>query len=604
MLSQYKLVHKQFALIAIVLLLELVLIVSLQIVLNQADTEAKRASRAYEVSMQATQLVKQCTDTATDLMLFGITKSPDAEQRYNTLSEEIPLKISILEKSSEEFVEDRENMRRIEVSAQTWKKVLAQIRKLLDQQSKEVGMTVYLTGFFNHDVRPHLRELSDELIVFLEQHRKVQAAQTERFNRSKSLLGYILIGGGIMQIVLAAASFVLISGSVTDRLGVLTENTLRLGRGLPLRSKIRGADEIAQLDAFFHEMAAALDSASKKERAIVDGMPVGFVTLNHSGMILTANPRILSMNKSGAGQMVGRSLTEFVEALDGTSVSFQQIKELAHGRAANFLFLRTNNSTFQAELFINSILESEHQLLICNILDISERHEIERLKKELVSIVSHDLKTPLTAIQGSLQLLGHGTFGTLNERGQQIVEGSQKEAERLVALVSDLLDVARMEAGRIELQRSTVSDKTVVSRSVNALHTLADRKSIKVETKSSETEFLADEDRLVQALVNILSNAIKYSPVDTTINIASINTDGQLEFRVSDQGPGIPMESQKRIFERFEQASTDDRTEHGGSGLGLAICKLIVEAHGGTVGVDSVQGEGSSFWFRIPVVSN
>jgi signal transduction histidine kinase len=252
------------------------------------------------------------------------------------------------------------------------------------------------------------------------------------------------------------------------------------------------------------------------------------------------------------------------------------------------------------EISINSIQDSGQELLICNILDVTERHEVERLKQEFVSIVSHDLKTPLTAIQNSLYLLGAGSLGSLTERGQQIVNGTQEESQRLVRLVNDLLDMARMEDGRINLECAVLNTDSLVQKSIDVVATLAEKKGIKLDVAPSHFEVLADSDRLIQVLVNFLSNAIKFAPPTSTVRIRCSQVTGAVEFRVIDQGPGIPQEAQRRIFQRFEQVAKEDRTEHGGTGLGLTICKLIVEAHGGSIGVDSQIEQGSSFWFTIP----
>jgi len=611
MILKFKLLQKQLALVAFVLLAELILIGTLLNLLDQQESDARRAERAYAVTVQANQLLNEFTESVTTLVIFGMTNKGEFGNRMAALTQDIPLKIEALKQSSSEFPEDSETMQQIINSARTWQGLITQAQSILAKRS-EPGVTFTITMFLNHSVMPHVTELTGSVANFADHHKEVEIAQRETISRSKSLLRWILIAGGIMQVVLAIVSFVFFSRYITRRLSILSENAYRLASGLPLRPPIRGGDEIAQLDSVFHRMATALTAAARKERAIVDGMPVGFIMLDKAGEIQLANPRSLSMLKASSQQLVGKQLIDFVISPDDQKLSLENIKESALGRISEFTFLKTDGSSFPAELSINSIQDAEQELLICNVLDVSERHEVERMKKEFVAIVSHDLKTPLTSIQHSLYLLTLGTLGTLNERGAKIVAGTQQEAQRLVKLVTDLLDIARMEAGRIDLECALVDLNSIVKRAVNSATPLAEGKKIHLEAADVSFEVKADADRLVQVLVNFLSNAIKYSPKESTVKIECFMDSGKVagqaagqvsasvEVRVTDQGPGIPKTAQARIFGRFEQVSEKDRTEKGGTGLGLAICKLIVEAHEGTIGVDSELGQGSSFWFKIP----
>jgi len=607
MIHKFKLLHKQLALVAFVLLAELVLIGTLLNLLDQEERQARRAERAYSVTVQASLLLKEFQESIMSLLVFGLTNNQEFATRMGALSRDIPQKIEELDQSSSEFPEDKESMQQIIKAARVWQALLTQAQNILTTRAQP-GLSLTIVRFLSHDVKPHMMDLTETITAFADHHKKVEIAERETMNRSKSLLRIILIAGGIMQVILAIVSFAFFSRYITRRLSILTDNAYRLASGLPLRPHIRGADEIAQLDSVFHKMAEALTTAAEKERAIVDGMPAGFFRLDKDGEINLANPRSLSMLKASSQQVIGKPLTDFVISSDDQKLSFQNIKESALGRFSEFRFLTTDNSSFPAELSINAIQDADQELLICNILDVSERYEVERMKKEFVSIVSHDLKTPLTAIQHSLYLLTLGTtLGTLNERGMKVVAGTQQEAERLVKLVTDLLDVARMEAGRIDLECALVDVGSIITRAVKSAGVLAEEKKIQLEAGDASFQVLADADRLVQVLVNFLSNAIKYSPKESIVKIEcsmvpageSANS-GKVDFRVTDQGPGIPKTAQARIFGRFEQVSTEDRTEKGGTGLGLAICKLIVEAHQGTIGVDSEPGKGSSFWFEIP----
>jgi signal transduction histidine kinase len=225
--------------------------------------------------------------------------------------------------------------------------------------------------------------------------------------------------------------------------------------------------------------------------------------------------------------------------------------------------------------------------------------EVERLKNEFLSTVSHELRTPLTSIRGSLGLLASGVFGALSDEVLDLVAIAERNAVRLMALISDILDLERLETGTIELQFAHVPIASILRRAVESLPALGQQHGITVEAPEVSSMIWADADRIVQVVVNLLSNAVKFSPSGGVVTIGVELREGWVEFRITDRGRGVPVADRRAIFERFRQVETSDAREKGGTGLGLAICKSIVEQHGGTIGVESEEGAGSTFWFRI-----
>jgi CheY-like chemotaxis protein/anti-sigma regulatory factor (Ser/Thr protein kinase) len=232
--------------------------------------------------------------------------------------------------------------------------------------------------------------------------------------------------------------------------------------------------------------------------------------------------------------------------------------------------------------------------------DITTRREVERIKDEFISVVSHELRTPLTSIRASLGLLESGALGTLPEEGRRMVEIAVRNSDRLGALINDILDLERLEAGKIQLNLEEVPLAAVVERSLESVRGFAEQQGITFAAPPTEARVVADADRLVQVLVNLLSNAVKFSPPSGTVDVEVAESDGHAEVCVRDQGRGVPAHRREALFERFEQVESSDSRQKGGTGLGLAICKAIVEQHGGKIGVRSEPGRGSTFWFRIP----
>jgi len=225
--------------------------------------------------------------------------------------------------------------------------------------------------------------------------------------------------------------------------------------------------------------------------------------------------------------------------------------------------------------------------------------EVERLKDGFLSTASHELRTPLTSIRGSLGLLASGVVGSLSGEAAGIVAIAERNAIRLMALINDILDLERLETGKMELRFAEVSVASILGRAMESLPAFGHQHGITVEAPRVSSMIWADADRIVQVVVNLLSNAVKFSPPGGVVTIGVGPRDGWVEFRITDQGRGVPVTHHRAIFERFRQVDPSDSREKGGTGLGLAICKSIVEQHGGTIGVESEEGSGSTFWFRV-----
>ncbi len=233
---------------------------------------------------------------------------------------------------------------------------------------------------------------------------------------------------------------------------------------------------------------------------------------------------------------------------------------------------------------------------------VDELDESRKMQRYLIAMVSHDLRSPLTTVSGLLTLLNAGAWGELTEEAKQKVGTAEADIHRLIALTNDLLDTERLASGKLELTFAEANISEAIHEGIESVRTFADQHHVKLEEpdKSDVTaEF--DKDRIVQVMVNLLSNAIKYSPVDSKVSV-QFECDRQwLKVTIEDQGRGVPTEFQTIIFEKFQQVTESDAREKGGKGLGLSICKTIITQHGGTIGVESENGAGSKFWFRIPM---
>ncbi len=232
--------------------------------------------------------------------------------------------------------------------------------------------------------------------------------------------------------------------------------------------------------------------------------------------------------------------------------------------------------------------------------DITDRKAVDQMKSEFVSIASHEMRTPLTSIHGVIKLLCAGHLGKLSESGQQMADLALRNSDRLERLVNDILDLERMQSGRDEIENQRCDSAELIQQIIDTLSAMADEQQIKLETDSPSIEFWGDRDRIIQTLTNLVSNAVKFSTANSKVWIRSQLQKGEILFSVQDHGRGIPQEKLETIFERFQQVDASDSRKKGGTGLGLAICRHIVEQHGGKIWVQSVYGEGSTFYFSLP----
>ncbi|HET9225793.1 MAG TPA: ATP-binding protein [Thermoanaerobaculia bacterium] len=229
---------------------------------------------------------------------------------------------------------------------------------------------------------------------------------------------------------------------------------------------------------------------------------------------------------------------------------------------------------------------------------LSEREQVERARSEMVSIVSHELRTPLTSIRGSLGLIEGGAAGEVPPAIAPLVQVARNSTDRLIRLVNDVLDLERIEAGRMLLPLADLDTAEILGSAISGIDGMATDAGIHLsfEVDPAAGRVRGDHDRMVQVLTNLLSNAIKVSPSGSRVEVrAEPAQNNRVRVSVRDEGPGISEEDVPRLFGRFQQVGK----QKGGSGLGLAICRGIVEEHGGRIGVDTRFGEGSTFWFEV-----
>jgi len=274
----------------------------------------------------------------------------------------------------------------------------------------------------------------------------------------------------------------------------------------------------------------------------------------------------------------------------------------AHSLSFETLHQRKDGFQFPVEIFLQFVTETNDTgLFIAIVHDITKRKKIDALKNEFVSTVSHELRTPLTSIHGSIKLLASGAAGELSPKAQELLDISDKNSERLIRLINDLLDMEKTASGKLDFELCTQPLHPIIEQAINANKVYAETHKVRLEIidNAPDCNVNVDAHRLIQVMSNLLSNAIKFSPAGGCVTVRSKLLNDQVRVEVIDTGSGIPKEFQHRIFEKFSQADASNTRSSGGTGLGLSISKNLIENMGGNINYYTQQSIGTTFYFDL-----
>ncbi len=364
----------------------------------------------------------------------------------------------------------------------------------------------------------------------------------------------------------------------------------------------------------------ALRRSESRFRTLVELAPEAMVIADRAGRILLVNQQVEKAFGYTREELVGQSIEVLLpERFSGVHASHRRRYFLSPiprrmGAGLELVGRRKDGSEFPVDISLSPIETDEGVVVTATISDITERKRAEQMlvhakeeaeraskfKDQFLSTMSHELRTPLNAVMGFSDLMRDERHGTLNERQRRYVTHIREGGEHLLKLINDILDLSKIEAGRLELAFEQVPVQRAFGEVLSALRPLSEKKS---QTLSQVVEpglvVRADAMRLRQVLMNLVGNAIKFTPEGGSIEVAATRVDGQVRVEVCDTGPGIPPEEQKRIFEAFYQLRQSGKATEG-TGLGLAISQRLVELQGGQLGLESQPGCGSRFYFTLP----
>ena len=354
-------------------------------------------------------------------------------------------------------------------------------------------------------------------------------------------------------------------------------------------------------------MLADLEATTARQRVIADSAIDTIITLNPSGSIETVNAAGERMFGYSAAELSRRDVSLLIDIAPDGEGEFLRRLAASHGPLTTGLIrqmegARRSGETFPVDVALGAMHLPSGTHVIVVVRDISERRRIEQLKEEFVATVSHELRTPLTSIAGSLGLLAGGVAGPLPEKAARLIHIAQANSQRLVRLTNDILDIEKIESGKLRLQLAPLNLREIAERSIEGVQGYARELGVVFAFEGSEAAPVrGDADRLIQVVTNLLSNASKFSPAGGVVTVTVTRETRLARLSVVDQGQGIPDAFRARIFSKFAQADGSDSRAKGGTGLGLAIAREIAERHGGRLWFESAEGEGATFHLDLPL---
>ncbi len=473
--------------------------------------------------------------------------------------------------------------------------------------------------FYHESVLPLFRTVRDACIDLREMNQQTMFAASDQAGRVARRAVFSLLAIGVF--ILAAC--LLLSLVLSDRLirpiRQLTAASEKIARGdYEVSVETTGRDELGLLAREFEKMSRKLKAyhdlnvaralaEKRRSEAVIRSINDGIVLVDEEFKIIEINPR--------AGEFLGlvpetARGKHFLEVVKDHRL-FEDLQQAAGGEEAparkmeERLYTVTRGTAEKYYRYFVTPIRSEGGRMLGVVVlfqDITKLKELDRLKSEFIMTASHELRTPINGLAMSINLLREGAAASLTPPDRELLQAAHEDIERMRALANDLLDLSKLESGRVEMAFDRVAPAVLCEKACVPFRKQAEEKKVDLVCEVAEDlpEVKADPNKIAWVVTNLIANALRYTGSGGRIRVGAEAIGGNVHIRVADNGDGIPLESQSRIFDKFVQGQ--DAKTAGGTGLGLTICREIVKAHGGTIWLDSNPGQGSTFTFTLPVI--
>jgi NtrC-family two-component system sensor histidine kinase KinB len=470
-------------------------------------------------------------------------------------------------------------------------------------------------------LEPAFHQVKGAAEELLAMNQDAMVRKSDNVRRTAERLNTIMIIAGLSALCIGLFLSTMLTSRLLRPLSTLSQVTRRIGEGdFHVRVNLQGKDELAQLARDFDAMVSHLSDyrssslgellqAQQALQAAIDSLPDPVVVFSVSGEISNVNraaETLLGLLLESAAkdplQDVDPAVRAVLERLRAHVLSgkgpyipkgFEEAIRLSSPEGERYLLPRAT-----------PVYEMGGALVGATVIlqEVTRLRRFDELKSNLVATVAHEFRTPLTSLRMAIHLCLEEAAGPVTEKQADLLHAAREDCERLQAMVDDLLDLSRIETGRVEMRKRSTSTATLLKATLDEYRALGEERGVRLDVAPLpiDEEVFIDPERVALVLSNLVSNALRHTPAGGQITLRAQPLNGWVRFEVADTGAGIAQEHQPHIFEKFFRVPG---THAGGAGLGLSIAKEIVEGHGGTIGVESEEGRGSTFWFTLPLVT-
>lgn len=494
-----------------------------------------------------------------------------------------------------------------------WTEYQEEFAQLTETADPEVAKQFYFT-----ELEPTFYKVKNAADEILALNQDAMVHKSENVRRTAERMNALIITAALGALLFGLLFSISLTRRLLRPLSVLSQTTRRIGEGdFTARAPIQGRDELAQLARDFNAMASHLDEyrrsslgellqVQQASQSAIDSLPDPVVVFGIEGDVRNVNRAaeallglVLESNTKDPLQNVDLAVRSVLERLRAHVLGgkgpyipkgFEEAIRLPSPEGDRYLLPRAT-----------PVYEPQGGIVGATVVfqDVTRLRRFDELKNDLVATAAHEFRTPLTSLRMAIHLCLEQVVGPVTEKQADLLYAAREDCERLQAMVDDLLDLSRLEAGRIEMHPRPMAADSLVKAEIEAHRAAAAERGVQLSAHPSLAgdEVLVDPERIALVFSNLVTNAIRHTPGNGKIEVRARPTDGAVRFEVADTGEGILPEYQRRIFDKFFRVPGS--ASHG-AGLGLSIAKEIVLGHGGEIGVESQPGQGSTFWFTLP----
>ncbi len=579
-------VAAQVLILAIVpLVMQLLLLVWMADLQSQAEYQLNQAVRQKTVADNISKLLATAYD-----VIRHVGDEPDAQLKASeVMGERSRIAYEELRTVVEPGTALRQALERSEKASHTVQRIFRDIVLAPNDRARK-PLWASLRGSVREMIFGGLLDAEKELKLLAEQSMVNQSALREKFQ-------HVALFGSAATLLVSGTLALVLAGNISRRLKRLDDNNLRMASNLPLQPAMKGKDEIARIDQTFHQMVKVLQDTVNKEHLVIEGARDVICSIEKTGRIVAINPACTKMLGYLPEDLMGARLINFIAEEPETASEF--IDQLQRDNQLEPIEIKLRHKDkLEIDTSWSVQWSKDEQIAFCVVHDISDRRAAERLRQEVLHMVSHDLRTPLTTLGNVFEFLSNADSEMVERRAHYVRLG-ERNVERLIGLISDLLDVEKIRSGKMMIDREAVHLDECFQACIEALSPTAEAKGVGLEVEETTCVVSGDPSKIDRVIINLVGNAVKYSSSGDLVKVTAQTDERNLTVTIADQGQGIPEDQLEKVFERFHQVSGEDQST--GSGLGLTICKAFVELHGGKIWAERREPKGTKFCFTLPL---